>query len=154
MNTHDHLNALPQVIVSVGGDPSSGGNWDKLNPQSIANFCNDFGLDGVDLDFETTPTGCPGACSTDASYINAIQKMRAFLAPHLLITTAPASVGSYGEASSHIYTCLTNQITNGGPDTSTSTLHHKEFFNQPLKFVSPVWDTMSAIREMSGSLCS
>ena len=91
--------SLPlQVIVSVGGDPTSGGNWDKLNPQGIANFCNDFGLDGVDLDFETTPTGCPGACSTDASYINAIVKMRAFLAPHLLITTAPASVGSYGEA--------------------------------------------------------
>ena len=95
------MNGLLQVILSVGGDPSTADatKWNNLNPQSIANFCNDFGLDGVDLDFEPTPTGCPGSCSTDASYISAIQKMRAFLAPHLLITTAPASVGTYGEAS-------------------------------------------------------
>ncbi len=46
-----------QVTVAVGG--ASYVNFDKLNANAIAKFVQEFGLDGVDLDFEPASAGMP-----------------------------------------------------------------------------------------------
>jgi hypothetical protein len=43
-----------QVLVAVGGATFHG--WAKMNAKAIANFVRTFGLDGVDIDYEETPS--------------------------------------------------------------------------------------------------
>ena len=61
----------------------------------------DLGLDGVAIDLEDDtgggPTGCPSNCSTNTEYVNAILNLRQALGPSKILTTAPASVGAYGQ---------------------------------------------------------
>ncbi|KAL4419617.1 hypothetical protein ABPG77_001671 [Micractinium sp. CCAP 211/92] len=93
-------NPRTRVLVSVGGATYTA--WDRLNATAIASFVRQFGLDGVDVDYEGDGTcwrkSDKMACTTDAGYTRAVQKLRAALPrPRYLLTTAAWSIGAYGE---------------------------------------------------------
>ena len=85
-----------KVLVAVGG--ATFHNWEDLNPQGIASFVSEFGLDGVDIDFEP-PLGPDGTLnlSTDELYANVTRALRDSLPRPLLLTSAVWSVGAYGQ---------------------------------------------------------
>ncbi|TAK72884.1 MAG: hypothetical protein EPO11_09480 [Gammaproteobacteria bacterium] len=91
-----------KVIVSVGG--ASFTNWQGFNVQAIVDFVQDFGLDGVDIDYE--PSGSPGCakgsdghvhCQIDAAFQSYINLTRSALPRPYWVTVAAWSVGAYGE---------------------------------------------------------
>lgn len=47
---HTRTIVLPQVLVAVGGATYT--NWARMNTGAIAKFVQEFGLDGVDIDYE------------------------------------------------------------------------------------------------------
>jgi chitinase len=68
----------------------------------VAAFVNDFGLDGVDLDFEPANPGCGNAggsvrCASDGQFVNAVNAMRGALARPRWVSIASWSTGAYGE---------------------------------------------------------
>ena len=89
-----------RVMLSVGG--ATFPNFSSFNTGAIAAFVKDFGLDGVDIDYEPANPSCsaPGgtvSCPSDAEYVSVVKSMRAALpAPHW-ISIAAWSVGAYGE---------------------------------------------------------
>lgn len=95
-------NPETKVLISIGG--ATYFNWKGFNEKAIARFVKDFNLDGVDIDYEPNiDWGCkPDGegvihCITDNEYISLIERMRRELPRPYIISTAPFSVGAYGE---------------------------------------------------------
>jgi chitinase len=89
-----------KVMVSVGGATLY--NWGAFNPQGVASFVSDFGLDGVDLDYEPATPNCSNAsgtvvCPSDAEFVRVVTAMRAALPRPKWLSIAAWSVGAYGE---------------------------------------------------------
>ncbi|HEX4462310.1 MAG TPA: glycosyl hydrolase family 18 protein [Polyangia bacterium] len=89
-----------KILVSVGGATLY--NWAGFQPAKVAALVNDFGLDGVDVDYEPATPNCAVAngsvtCPSDAEYISVIKAMRAALPRPKLLSIAGWSVGAYGE---------------------------------------------------------
>lgn len=90
-----------KVLISVGG--ASYQNWNNFNPVAIANFVTDFGLDGVDIDYEPSVTGCAlGSdnlihCNIDQPFQSFVASLRQLLPRPYILTVAAMSVGAYGE---------------------------------------------------------
>jgi chitinase len=90
-----------RVLLSVGG--AAYGQWDSLATPAIAAFVRDFGLDGVDIDFEPADPDCNAssdgriACATDKTWDRIIAQLRTFLPRPLLLTASVWSVGAFGE---------------------------------------------------------
>ncbi len=102
----DAITALHQknpgtkVMLSVGG--ATFPNFGSFNAPVIASFVKDFGLDGVDIDYEPANPSCtaPGGtvtCPSDAEYVSVVKSMRAALPSPHWISIAAWSVGAYGE---------------------------------------------------------
>lgn len=89
-----------RVLAAVGG--ATYNNWGALNTDAIVRAVQWLGLDGVDVDYEVTPscTHHPATdsitCSTDTQLITAIRALRAALPRPYLLTAATFSVGAYG----------------------------------------------------------
>lgn len=88
-----------KVLVAVGGATYT--NFKEMNTAAIAAFVKDFGLDGVDLDYEPSNPNCQASggkvsCSTDDEYISAVRALKSALPPSSLLTTAAWSIGAYG----------------------------------------------------------
>lgn len=94
-------NPNTKVLIAVGGATYT--NFNKINADGIAAFVKNFGLDGVDLDYEPTNANCRTGsngnivCDTDAEYINSLNALRTALPRPYLISTAAWSIGAYGE---------------------------------------------------------
>jgi hypothetical protein len=92
-----------KVLLAVGG--ATYHNWAGLNATGVAAFVNEFGLDGIDIDFEPSDPACaPGAdgsivCGSDELYISVTRQLRDALPRPATITSATWSVGAYGEGS-------------------------------------------------------
>lgn len=89
-----------KVMLSVGG--ATFPNWSTFNPGSVAAFVKDFGLDGVDIDYEPATANCSNnggtvSCPSDGEYVNVVKSMRAALPHPYWISIAAWSVGAYGE---------------------------------------------------------
>lgn len=99
-------NPQTKILVSIGGGDATTG-WDALNVKAIKAFVDDFNLDGVDIDFEASPRSINcvfpatggGNCSSDRSYINTINALRAALPREhgYMISLAGFSTGAFGE---------------------------------------------------------
>lgn len=96
---HDHPRT--RVLLSVGG--AAYRRWDRADPAAVATLVSDFGLDGVDIDYEPSDPQC-GAnaegvvnCSTDHVWDEIIAAFRGALPRPLLLTASAWSVGAYGE---------------------------------------------------------
>lgn len=93
-------NPATKVLVSVGGGSNT---WESLNTKAIADFVADFGLDGVDIDFEPTTPGCTvGAdnriqCQIDKAFQGFVTELRKALPSPLWLTTTGFNVGAFGE---------------------------------------------------------
>jgi chitinase len=94
-------NPSTKVMISVGGATFTG--WSSFNAQAVAAFVNDFGLDGVDIDYEPTNPNCASTgqkvtCpSSDAEYVAVVSSMRAAMPRPKWLSIAAWSVGAYGE---------------------------------------------------------
>ncbi|KDD71809.1 hypothetical protein H632_c4362p0, partial [Helicosporidium sp. ATCC 50920] len=91
-------NPNTKVLVSVGGFDYD--NWDGLNASAVANFVRDFGLDGVDVDYEPSTADCKLVeekmqCSTDSEYVNAIKALRVALPRPYILSNAVLHVGAF-----------------------------------------------------------
>jgi chitinase len=89
-----------KVYISVGG--ATYFNWAGFKPENVAAFVNDFGLDGVDIDYEPGTANCTVSagkvsCPSDAEFIAVVKSMRAALPRPKLLSIAAFSVGAYGE---------------------------------------------------------
>jgi len=90
-----------KVLVSVGGALLT--NFEELNAQGIALFVQEFGLDGVDLDFEVVDADCQQndqgfiSCHTDELYISTVEALRSALPDDKILTAAVWSIGAFGE---------------------------------------------------------
>jgi chitinase len=89
-----------KVLISVGGATFT--NWGHLNEGAIAHFVKDFGLDGVDVDYEPTSPACSSnngqvSCRTDQEFINVIKRVRAVLPRPYIVSIAGFSIGAYGQ---------------------------------------------------------
>ena len=88
-----------KVLVAVGGATYT--NFQSLNMNAIVKFVNEFGLDGVDIDFEPSNPAClvsakAVSCTTDDLFISVVRQMREALPRPKLLTCAVFSVGAYG----------------------------------------------------------
>jgi len=91
-----------KVLVSIGGATFT--NWGTISSsaKSIAQFVTDFGIDGVDIDYEPNNPNCAVGsdkmihCASDNEYISIVKALRGAL-PNKLISAAAFSVGAYGE---------------------------------------------------------
>lgn len=68
---------------------------------AIVKFVNEFGLDGVDIDFEPSNPSCQVSatavsCTTDDLFTSVVRQMREALPRPKLLTCAVFSVGAYG----------------------------------------------------------
>jgi chitinase len=95
-------NPNTKVLVAVGGATYT--NFGSTNVQAIARFVQDFGLDGVDIDFEPSNPGCTASggqvsCQSDQQYINVVNSLRNALPRPYILTTAGWSIGAYGQGS-------------------------------------------------------
>ncbi|KDD75127.1 hypothetical protein H632_c855p0 [Helicosporidium sp. ATCC 50920] len=93
-------NPNTKVLVSVGGALYN--NWQALNAKAVADFVKDFGLDGVDINYEPKSSKCKleeetVQCDTDSEYISIIGALRAALPRPYILANAAVSVGAYGE---------------------------------------------------------
>lgn len=90
-----------KVLLAVGG--ASYTNWAGLNVAGVTAFVNEFGLDGVDIDFEPSDPACAlgpdgsVVCGSDELYVSVTRAMREALPRPALLTSAVWSVGAYGE---------------------------------------------------------
>ena len=89
-----------RVMLSVGG--ATFPNFGGFNPAKVAAFVKDFGLDGVDIDYEPSNPSCTASsgkvsCPSDAEYVSVVKSMRAALPAPYWISIAAFSVGAYGE---------------------------------------------------------
>jgi len=77
--------------------------WSSFNAQAVAAFVNDFGLDGVDIDYEPSNANCTSngqtvSCpSSDTEYVSVVSNMRAAMPRPKWLSIAAWSVGAYGE---------------------------------------------------------
>lgn len=88
-----------KALVAVGGATYT--NFKGMNTAAIAAFIKDFGLDGVDLDYEPSNPNCQASggkvsCATDDEYIGAVRALNSGLPSSALLTTAAWSIGAYG----------------------------------------------------------
>jgi len=90
-----------KVLIAVGGATYT--NFKDLNAQGIKKFVDEFGFDGVDLDYEPTSADCTInqakdsiTCATDQEYIDSVKKLRAAMPRPYILSNAPWSVGAYG----------------------------------------------------------
>ena len=77
-------------------------NFGGFKADTVASFVKDFGLDGVDIDYEPASANCSNAggavsCPSDAEYVSVVESMRAALPSPYWISIAAWSVGAYGE---------------------------------------------------------
>lgn len=95
--------AHPQtkVILAVGG--ATYNQWDQLNPEALSHFVTDFGLDGIDIDYEAPHPGCTKGqdglihCAIDEKFQAIVQSLRKALPrPYSLCVTA-WSISAYGQ---------------------------------------------------------
>lgn len=90
-----------RILISVGGEAYT--NWGSYHPQAVARFVKDFGLDGIDIDFESDSPGCSQGndghihCRTDALLISAVRSTRRLLPRPAILSATGWSVGAYGE---------------------------------------------------------
>ncbi|MEP7123395.1 MAG: carbohydrate-binding protein [Byssovorax sp.] len=89
-----------RVMLSVGG--ATFPSFSSFNAGGIAAFVKDFGLDGVDIDYEPANPACTNgggtvSCPSDAEYVSVVKSMRAALPSPYWISIAAWSVGAYGE---------------------------------------------------------
>lgn len=89
-----------KVLASVGGDAYT--NWSGLNPTAIAHFIHDFGLDGVDVDFEPPAAGCKQTrgrivCDIDGLLSMSIRNLREALPSPAILELTSVSTGAFGE---------------------------------------------------------
>lgn len=93
-----------KVLVAVGGYSYTG--WARLNTAGIKAFVDEFGLDGVDIDYEPSSpncqrTGCSGSvctgvsCTTDFQFQQVVTAFRQAM-PDKFLSVAAFSVGAYG----------------------------------------------------------
>lgn len=100
-----------KVLISVGG--ATYPNFAALNVQAIKDFVSDFGLDGVDIDFEFDPT-CTWSfsgqtCTSDTLFQTTIESLRAALPRPMILSAAVWSIGAYGQGSFVCDTPLANR---------------------------------------------
>lgn len=93
-------NPNTRVVISVGGATLY--NWANFQPTRVADFVKDFGIDGVDLDYEPASANCSASgghvsCPSDAEFVSVVKKMRAALPRPKIVSIAAWSVGAYGE---------------------------------------------------------
>jgi chitinase len=93
-------NPNTRVLISVGGATLY--NWGSFHPNAVAALVQDFGFDGVDLDYEPGTPNCTVGnagvtCPTDAEYISVVNAMRAAMPRPKILSAAVWSVGAYGE---------------------------------------------------------
>lgn len=89
-----------KVLLAVGGATYT--NWAGLDGKAIAQLVADFGLDGVDVDYEPVNPACKVvggrvACATDAEFLAVVKALRAAVPRPLLLSIAAWSTGAYGE---------------------------------------------------------
>ena len=89
-----------RLLVAVGG--ASYDRWDAFHPDAVAAFVEDFGLDGVDLDYEPADFRCTldaarVHCDSDAQFIAVVRAMRAALPRPALLSVAAKAGGALGE---------------------------------------------------------
>jgi chitinase len=89
-----------RILVSVGGATFT--NWSAFDAHAVAAFVADFGLDGVDIDYEPSQPNCSNAagtvsCPSDAEYVGVIHAMRSSMPRPKWLSIAAWSVGAYGE---------------------------------------------------------
>jgi len=89
-----------KVLISVGGATYT--NWNAFNENAVALLVRDLGLDGVDIDFEPSYSGCiqhdgDVSCSTDQQYIDIIRRTRNALPRPYIVSIAGWSIGAYGQ---------------------------------------------------------
>lgn len=90
-----------RVLLAVGGATYT--NFAAINTRCIKDIVDDFGFDGVDLDYEPTNSNCKvGAtkvtCATDAESVTVTTTLRNALPKgQYLLSTASWHVGCYGE---------------------------------------------------------
>ncbi|MGZ3690735.1 MAG: glycosyl hydrolase family 18 protein [Pseudobdellovibrio sp.] len=88
-----------KVILSVGGWQA---NWKQVNYVDLARLVSDYGLDGIDIDYEPPHANCKSdsdglRCSrTDDVYVELIKQFRAALPRPLSVSIAGWSNGAYG----------------------------------------------------------
>ena len=88
-----------KVLVAIGG--ASYSNWAGLNETAIAQLIADFGLDGVDLDYEPDNTVCSAkngnvTCTTDSQFIDIVTRVRKALPSPYLLSVVTKATGAYG----------------------------------------------------------
>jgi chitinase len=88
------------VLASVGGDALT--NWSGLNTAAIAHFVHDFGIDGVDVDFEPSSPGCKQThgrvtCDIDGLLWRSIRDLREALPRPAILSLTSVSTGAFGE---------------------------------------------------------
>lgn len=88
-----------RILVSVGGAEYA--NWDRFDPRAIQRFVADFGLDGVDLDFEPAAPDCrtrsdATACASGGLLPDVIAAARAALPRPITIWLTATNTGAYG----------------------------------------------------------
>lgn len=95
-------NPATSVFLSVGG--ATFDNWAGLNAPAAALFVEEFGLDGIDVDFEPRGADCQSnpttgliSCATDNLYIQSVTNLRNALPQEKQLSAAVWSVGAYGE---------------------------------------------------------
>ena len=93
-------NPKTKILISVGG--GSYVNWGSLNEGAVAKFVEDYGLDGVDIDYEPWTSDCTSnagkvSCKTDAEFISIVNRFRAAIPSPKLVTIAAWSIGAYGQ---------------------------------------------------------
>lgn len=90
-----------KVYISVGGATYT--NFVQMNTEGILQFALEFGLDGIDLDFEPVAPGCRAnlygviSCESDEVYIQTVRMLRAAMPLELDLSAAVWNVGAYGE---------------------------------------------------------
>ena len=90
-----------KIFLSVGGADYT--NYKKMNTDGIVQFVQNFGLDGVDLDFEPVRPGCKTnnrgkiTCKSDKLHIRTVKALRDALPKEYEMSAAVWGVGAYGE---------------------------------------------------------
>ena len=89
-----------RVLLAVGGATYT--NFANMNTQAIRDIVDDFGYDGVDLDYEPAASCTSGggtvSCATDAESVVVTAALRAALPKgQYILSTASWHVGMYGE---------------------------------------------------------
>lgn len=101
INHLHQINPNTKVLVAIGG--ASYTNWNNLNVRAIADFISDFGLDGVDIDYEPSTPGCALGgdnlihCQIDSAFQSFVSSLRQALPRPYWLTVTGWSVAAYGQ---------------------------------------------------------